>query len=74
MHPHIGQFMPKTTNIFTRPGGVELVNESEEQLERDYAAIHALDAYDLFEFEDIANRSIKSQKGTPSISSLIDLF
>jgi hypothetical protein len=55
--------MRKTTNMFTRPGGVELVNESEEQLERDYAAIHALDAYDLFEFEDIANRSIKSQKG-----------
>ena len=66
---HIGQFVPKTTNTFTRPGGVELVNESEEQLERDYAAIHALDAYDLFEFGDIANRPIKSQKATPTKGS-----
>ena len=44
--------------MFTRPGGVELVNESEEQLERDYAAIHEMK---LFEIEELDEQTIAAE-------------
>jgi hypothetical protein len=37
--------------MFTRPGGVHLVNESVELLERDYAAIHDLRHGKMFQFK-----------------------
>mmetsp|Transcript_8797 Transcript_8797/g.13163 ORF Transcript_8797/g.13163 Transcript_8797/m.13163 type:complete len:979 (-) Transcript_8797:119-3055(-) len=36
----VGDFISKTVDCFTRPGCVQLVNESEEQADRDLEAIH----------------------------------
>jgi hypothetical protein len=59
-----GGIIQKTTNMFTRPGGVELVNESEEQLERDYAAIHEMK---LFEIEELDEQTIAAELSHQSL-------
>jgi len=43
-------FLHKTIDCFTRPGCVELVNESQEQLEEDFNKVHSLSKMGMFDF------------------------
>jgi hypothetical protein len=52
--------------MFTRPGGVHLVNESVELLERDYAAIHDLRHGKMFKFKRELKRDDDSILRPPS--------
>lgn len=45
-----GDFQPQTIDCFTRPGSVQLVNDSEEQAEADLEAIHDLEEMGLFDY------------------------
>ena len=44
-----GSVLPPTIDCFTRPGSVQMVNESEAKLEEDYAHIRELEISGLFE-------------------------
>ena len=44
-----GAVLPPTVDCFTRPGSVQMVNESEERLKTDYAKIRELEISGLFE-------------------------
>jgi len=44
-----GAVLPPTVDCFTRPGSVQMVNESEERLKADYAKIRELEISGLFE-------------------------
>jgi len=48
-----GQWIPKTIDCFTRPGCVQLVNETEEGADRDFEAVHSLDRVGLLDFSII---------------------
>jgi biotin carboxylase len=49
----IGDFAPVTIDCFTRPGSVQLVNESEEQAEQDLENIHKIEEEGLFDYSVI---------------------
>ena len=45
-----GDFVYQTIDCFTRPGGVQLVNASEEQVEADFEAVHSLEHMGMFDY------------------------
>lgn len=45
-----GEYIPRTIDCFTRPGNVQLVNDSEEDAERDLEAIHDLEEFGLIDY------------------------
>jgi len=45
-----GDFVKKTVDCFTRPGCVELVADTEEEVERDFEAIHAIEELGLIDY------------------------
>ncbi|CAE7512903.1 ddaF [Symbiodinium microadriaticum] len=49
----VGDFIHKTVDCFTRPGCVQLVNESEEQADRDLETIHRLEDLQLIDYSVI---------------------
>jgi hypothetical protein len=44
-----GAYIRPTIDCFTRPGSVQLVNENEDELAKDYETIRQLEAKGLFE-------------------------
>ena len=48
LHKKSGQLLERTVDAFTRPGSIQLVAESPEQLSQDYAAIRELEEEGLF--------------------------
>jgi biotin carboxylase len=49
----IGDFAPLTKDLFTRPGCVQLIHESEEQVDKDFEAVHKLEEMGLFDYSVI---------------------
>ena len=48
-----GDYASKTIDCFTRPGCVQLVSDTEEQADKDFEAVHALDKVGLLDFSII---------------------
>ena len=48
-----GDYAFKTIDCFTRPGCVQLVSDTEEQADKDFEAVHALDKVGLLDFSII---------------------
>lgn len=48
-----GDFMPKTVDAFTRPGCIQLVNESEEVVNADLEFVHKFEQQGLFDYSII---------------------
>jgi biotin carboxylase len=49
----VGDFVPVTIDCFTRPGSVQLVNDSEEDIQADLEAIHHMEEQELFDYSVI---------------------
>jgi hypothetical protein len=49
----VGDFVKTTIDCFSRPGVVQLMNESEEQLEKDTVIVHSLGKFGLLDFSII---------------------
>ncbi len=47
-----GASIKPTVDCFTRPGSVQMVNESAEALKKDYDAVRSLELDGLFELQD----------------------
>lgn len=48
-----GEYIAKTIDCFTRPGCVQLVADTEEEVERDFEAIHALEELGMIDYSVI---------------------
>eukprot|EP00605_Chrysophyceae_sp_TOSAG23-4_P002260 GSChrysophyteH1.ASY1.ANO1.2504.1 assembled CDS len=51
-----GDYAPLTIDCYTRPGCVQIVNKSEEQVDKDFEALHSLEELQLIDYSVICKK------------------